>query len=209
MFFQTLLLPCFGLIASRLTLQFVVHRSQVLAFKTAQDSRRWTCCTDFTDTVSLVSFQAVGVSTCRLPEPVELTPPALPQSLRRLGYGLRSARQVLQLWQGTMKEIGGTFGSSVLSYFLFLKWLLLFNLFSFVVNFGFITIPLLVFDPSPNVPANVSFRGLEFLTGAVSSNSFSLWSHVRFCNHCNDPEDIFTALFVCVCVLMYVCVGLL
>lgn len=100
--------------------------------------------------------------------------PSLHQSLRRLGYGLRSARQVLQLWQGTMKEIGGTFGSSVLSYFLFLKWLLLFNLFSFLINFGFITIPLLVFDRSPNVPANVSFRGLELLTGAVSSNSFAL-----------------------------------
>lgn len=100
-------------------------------------------------------------------------PPSLPQSLRRVGYSVRSARQVLQLWQGTMKEIGGTFGSSVLSYFLFLKWLLLFNLFSFLINFGFITIPLLVFDPSPNVPTNVSFRGLELLTGAVSGNSFA------------------------------------
>lgn len=115
-------------------------RSQVLAFKSAQDSHELTCCADFTDAVSL--------------------------SLRRLGYGLQSAHQVLQLWQGTLKEIGGTFGSSVLSYFLFLKWLLLFNLFSFLVNFGFITIPLLVLDPSPNVPANVSFRGLELLTGA-------------------------------------------
>lgn len=67
-----------------------------------------------------------------------------------------------------MKEIGGTFGTSVLTYFLFLKWLLLFNVFSFFVNFCFITIPLLVFDPLPNVPANVSFRGLEILTGAVS-----------------------------------------
>lgn len=103
-------------------------------------------------------------------------PPPTPQSLRRLGYGLQSAHQVLQLWQGTLKEIGGTFGSSVLSYFLFLKWLLLFNLFSFLVNFGFITIPLLVFDPSPNVPANVSFRGLELLTGAVSSNSYLSFS---------------------------------
>lgn len=158
---------------SRLTLQFVFRRSQVLAFKSAQDSHELTCCADFTDTVSLVSFPAVGVLTMGLTEPGVLTEaPSAPQSLRRLGYGLQSAHQVLQLWQGTLKEIGGTFGSSVLSYFLFLKWLLLFNLFSFLVNFGFITIPLLVFDPSPNVPANVSFRGLELLTGAVSSNSY-------------------------------------
>uniref|UniRef100_A0A8D0CVH3 Transmembrane channel-like protein n=1 Tax=Sander lucioperca TaxID=283035 RepID=A0A8D0CVH3_SANLU len=88
------------------------------------------------------------------------------QSFRRCGYNLRSARQTLELWQGIMKEIGGTFGTSVLSYFVFLKWLLMFNIFSFLVNFGFITIPLLVFDPSPNIPPNVSFRGLEILTGA-------------------------------------------
>uniref|UniRef100_A0A665THQ9 Transmembrane channel-like protein n=1 Tax=Echeneis naucrates TaxID=173247 RepID=A0A665THQ9_ECHNA len=77
-----------------------------------------------------------------------------------------SARQTLELWQGVMKEIGGKFGSSVLSYFMFLKWLLMFNIFSFLVNFGFITIPLLVYDPLPNIPPNVSFRGLEILTGA-------------------------------------------
>lgn len=70
---QTLLLPCFGQIVSKLTIQFVVHRSQVLAFKMAQDSRRWTCCADFTDTVSLVSFQAIGVPTLGLPDPGELT----------------------------------------------------------------------------------------------------------------------------------------
>uniref|UniRef100_A0AAQ5YNB9 Transmembrane channel-like protein n=1 Tax=Amphiprion ocellaris TaxID=80972 RepID=A0AAQ5YNB9_AMPOC len=88
------------------------------------------------------------------------------QSFRRAGYSIKSARQTLELWQGIMKEIGGKFGSSVLSYFVFLKWLLMFNIFSFLVNFGFITIPLLVYDPSPNIPPNVSFRGLELLSGA-------------------------------------------
>uniref|UniRef100_A0A3B5AU89 Transmembrane channel-like protein n=1 Tax=Stegastes partitus TaxID=144197 RepID=A0A3B5AU89_9TELE len=84
----------------------------------------------------------------------------------RAGYTIKSTRQTLELWQGIMKEIGGKFGSSVLSYFVFLKWLLMFNIFSFLVNFGFITIPLLVHDPSPNIPQNVSFRGLELLSGA-------------------------------------------
>eukprot|EP00064_Thunnus_orientalis_P006827 superscaffoldBa00000729_g6846 len=84
----------------------------------------------------------------------------------RCGYSISSARQALELWQGIMKEIGGKFGTSVLSYFLFLKWLLMFNIFSFLVNFGFITIPVLVYNPSPNIPPNVSFTGLEILTGA-------------------------------------------
>ncbi|XP_037546198.1 transmembrane channel-like protein 5 [Nematolebias whitei] len=87
-------------------------------------------------------------------------------SFRRCAYGIQSARQTLELWHGIMKEIGGKFGSSVLTYFVFLKWLLMFNVFSFLVNFGFITIPLLVHDLSPNIPSNVSFRGLELLTGA-------------------------------------------
>ncbi|XP_070683565.1 transmembrane channel-like protein 5 [Pempheris klunzingeri] len=115
-------------------------RSQVLTFKSAKQSRKLTYFADCSENVSL--------------------------SFRRCGYGMRSARQALELWQGIMKEIGGRFGTSVLSYFLFLKWLLMFNMFSFLVNFGFITIPLLVYDPTPNIPLNVSFRGLEILTGA-------------------------------------------
>lgn len=69
-----------------------------------------------------------------------------------------------------MKEIGGRFGTSVLTYFVFLKWLLMFNVISFLINFGFITIPLLVHDQTPKAPAKVTFRGLEILTGAVSES---------------------------------------
>ncbi|KAM8773455.1 transmembrane channel-like protein 5 [Acanthopagrus schlegelii] len=115
-------------------------RSQVLAFKSAKQSRQFTCFADCTENVSV--------------------------SLRRCGYSVRSAKQSLELWQSIIKEVGGRFGTSVLSYFLFLRWLLMFNIFSFLVNFGFITIPLLVSDPTPNIPVDVSFRGLELLTGA-------------------------------------------
>ncbi|CAK6962881.1 transmembrane channel-like protein 5 [Scomber scombrus] len=115
-------------------------RNQVLAFKSSKQSHQFTCFADCSENVSL--------------------------SLRRCGYNINSARQTLELWQGIMKEIGGKFGTSVLSYFLFLKWLLMFNIFSFLVNFGLITIPVLVYDHSPNKPPNVNFRGLEILTGA-------------------------------------------
>nr|XP_009512617.1 PREDICTED: transmembrane channel-like protein 5 [Phalacrocorax carbo] len=68
----------------------------------------------------------------------------------------------LQLWHKTLKIIGTEFGTSVLSYFIFLKWLLTFNVFSFLINFSFITIPQLV-TAEPN---NLSFTGLELFTGA-------------------------------------------
>ncbi|CAN9509956.1 unnamed protein product [Ophioblennius macclurei] len=112
-------------------------RSQVLASRSFKKSQQLSCFADCSENASL--------------------------TFRRCGYNVASARQTFQLWQGTLKEIGGKFGSGVLTYFLFLKWLLMFNVFSFLVNFGFITIPLLVHGPSPS---NVTFSGLEILTGA-------------------------------------------
>ncbi|XP_056392106.1 transmembrane channel-like protein 5 isoform X2 [Hyla sarda] len=83
-------------------------------------------------------------------------------SFRRSKQMATEVLEALQLWQGTLKVIGGKFGTSILSYFNFIKWLLMFNIFSFVVNFSFITVPQFV-DMAPN---NLSFSGLELLTGA-------------------------------------------
>ncbi|XP_055773575.1 transmembrane channel-like protein 5 [Salvelinus fontinalis] len=115
-------------------------RGQVLALKSFKKSRQLNCFSDCSTTVSL--------------------------AFRRCGANMTLARQTLELWRGTMKEVGGKFGTGVLSYFKFLKWLLMFNIFSFLVNFGFITIPQLIYHPTPDIPAGVSFRGLEILTGA-------------------------------------------
>ncbi|XP_077305074.1 transmembrane channel-like protein 5 [Lithobates pipiens] len=83
-------------------------------------------------------------------------------SFQRFKQATLDVFEILELWHSTLKIIEGKFGSSILSYFVFLKWLLLFNIFSFVVNFSFITIPQFV-DMPPN---NLSFSGLELLTGA-------------------------------------------
>ncbi|KFR14422.1 Transmembrane channel-like 5, partial [Opisthocomus hoazin] len=84
------------------------------------------------------------------------------QSFRRFGNSLSEYFHLLQLWHKTLKIIGAEFGTSVLSYFIFLKWLLTFNIFSFLINFSFITIPQFV-AAEPN---NLSFMGLELFTGA-------------------------------------------
>ncbi|CAM4381124.1 unnamed protein product [Leuciscus chuanchicus] len=95
------------------------------------------------------------------------------RSFRRFRGSLASARQHLVVWQGTLKEIGGRFGTSVLSYFLFLKWLLKFNLFSLLINFCFITIPQIVH--APNISSVTGFRGLELLTGGGYFNQTVLF----------------------------------
>ncbi|XP_029595030.1 transmembrane channel-like protein 5 isoform X2 [Salmo trutta] len=115
-------------------------RGQVLALKSFKKSRQLNCFSDCSTSVSL--------------------------AFRRCGANMTLARQTLELWRGTMKEVGGKFGTGVLSYFKFLKWLLMFNIFSFLVNFGFITIPQLIYHPTPDIPTGVSFKGLEILTGA-------------------------------------------
>ncbi|XP_064818980.1 transmembrane channel-like protein 5 isoform X2 [Oncorhynchus masou masou] len=115
-------------------------RGQVLALKSFKKSRQLNCFADCSKTISL--------------------------AFRRCGANMTLAKQTLELWRGTMKEVGGKFGTGVLSYFKFLKWLLMFNIFSFLVNFGFITIPQLIYHPTPDIPAGVSFKGLEILTGA-------------------------------------------
>ncbi|KAA0705803.1 Transmembrane channel-like protein 5 [Triplophysa tibetana] len=95
------------------------------------------------------------------------------RSFRRIGASVASARQWLVVWHGTLKEIGGRFGTSVLSYFLFLKWLLKFNVFSLIINFCFITIPQIVH--APNISNVTGFRGLELLTGVGYFNQSVLF----------------------------------
>ncbi|NXM73313.1 TMC5 protein, partial [Serilophus lunatus] len=82
-------------------------------------------------------------------------------SFRRFGNTLSEYFHALQIWHKALKIIGAEFGTSVLSYFIFLKWLLNFNIFSFLINFSLITIPQLL-AAEPN---NLSFTGLELLTG--------------------------------------------
>ncbi|NWV12436.1 TMC5 protein, partial [Ptilonorhynchus violaceus] len=83
-------------------------------------------------------------------------------SFRHFENTLSEYFHLLWTWHKTLKIIGAKFGTSVLSYFVFLKWLLSFNLFSFLINFSFITIPQFL-AAEPN---NLSFTGLELLTGA-------------------------------------------
>uniref|UniRef100_A0A452TNX6 Transmembrane channel-like protein n=1 Tax=Ursus maritimus TaxID=29073 RepID=A0A452TNX6_URSMA len=81
---------------------------------------------------------------------------------RRSKNSLSELLDSVSLWQKTLKVIGGKFGTSVLSYFNFLKWLLKFNIFSFIVTFSFITIPQFTVAEKNTL----QFTGLEFFTGA-------------------------------------------
>ncbi|XP_023560446.1 transmembrane channel-like protein 5 isoform X2 [Octodon degus] len=94
---------------------------------------------------------------------------------RRSKNSLSELLSSISLWQKTLKVIGGKFGTSVLCYFNFLRWLLKFNIFSFILNLSFITVPQLTVAERNTLP----FTGLEFLTGAENLSEI-LQENVKF-----------------------------
>nr|XP_057947096.1 transmembrane channel-like protein 6b isoform X2 [Doryrhamphus excisus] len=86
-------------------------------------------------------------------------------AVRQSWYSSLSFLHSLQLWQEALKRVSGRFGSGVLSYFLFLKTLLFFNLFLFVVTCALLVLPQAVYPP-PQSGGGRNFTGLEILTGA-------------------------------------------
>lgn len=89
------------------------------------------------------------------------------QAARQSWYSWLSFVHSLQLWQVALKRVSGRFGSGVLSYFLFLKTLLFFNVFLFLLTGLFIVLPQAVHPPALSEGRH-SFTGLELFTGAVS-----------------------------------------
>ncbi|XP_015735304.1 transmembrane channel-like protein 6 isoform X2 [Coturnix japonica] len=85
---------------------------------------------------------------------------------RTVWYRFLALVHSAQPWHYALKQIGGRFGSSVLSYFLFLKTLLLFNFFSFLLLLVFVVALQAAYPPAAANPR--PFTGLELLTGAGS-----------------------------------------
>ncbi|XP_066188311.1 transmembrane channel-like protein 6 isoform X2 [Sylvia atricapilla] len=83
---------------------------------------------------------------------------------RGLWYRLLSVLRAAQPWHYALKHIGGRFGSSVLSYFVFLKTLLLLNFVSFFILLAFVVVLQAVYPPASVSPS--PFTGLELFTGA-------------------------------------------
>lgn len=104
---------------------------------------------------------------------------------RGLWYRLLSLLRSAQPWHYALKQIGGRFGSSVLSYFLFLKTLFMFNFISFSILLAFVVVVQAVYPPAPVSPQ--PFTGLELLTGAGSFTDsllyYGYYSNVTL----NDP----------------------
>ncbi|XP_044760609.1 transmembrane channel-like protein 5 [Coccinella septempunctata] len=70
-----------------------------------------------------------------------------------------------ELWYSSLKTIEGHFGSATSSYFRFLRWLFLINLFVMAVTLLFIVVPQLTFRSSSNILRQEKFKLVDILTG--------------------------------------------
>ena len=94
------------------------------------------------------------------------------QGWKHFKDNLAELKYTLQLWHSHLKKIEGNFGTDVLSYFVFLKWLLLINIPTLLLTLGFLVVPQILFRWYQQEPRgfvyNEAFTGMELLTGAVS-----------------------------------------
>ncbi|XP_041958584.1 LOW QUALITY PROTEIN: nodal modulator 1 [Alosa sapidissima] len=78
------------------------------------------------------------------------------RSLRRLRDDGMDWLRSLELWRGDIHMIEGMFGTGILSYFSFLRFLVLLNFVMFLLMFGFVIFPIIV---APRASGNITYHG--------------------------------------------------
>ncbi|XP_031430767.1 transmembrane channel-like protein 6b isoform X2 [Clupea harengus] len=109
---------------------------------------------------------------------------------RQTWYSCLSLLSSLQLWHTALKTVSGRFGTGVLSYFVFLRTLLFFNIFLFSVTGLFLVLPQAVFSSGLNSTTGPS--GLELLTGGgcftESVMFYGYYTNATLKEHCVQKE---------------------
>jgi len=77
----------------------------------------------------------------------------LSTNIKRVYSRFQDAIHNLELWRSDLKEVEGQFGSGVVSYFNFLRWLVFLNLLIFILEFGIVVLPTVIIC-SKELPVN-------------------------------------------------------
>ncbi|XP_077086810.1 transmembrane channel-like protein 6 [Siphateles boraxobius] len=132
--------------------------------------------------------------------------------------GKLSQQKSIQLWQKVLKNISARFGSGILSYFIFLRRLLLYNIVFFLINGPFLLLPQISNPPPPSKDEHTDLwmlTGTGILTDTVmfyghyiNSTSGNCQAKTEMCpNNYNIPLayifTIGTGMFVTCVMLVY------
>ncbi|CAB1344572.1 unnamed protein product [Coregonus sp. 'balchen'] len=80
------------------------------------------------------------------------------RTLRRLKEDGFEMLSNLELWRGDIHVIEGMFGTGILSYFSFLRFLVLLNIVMFLLMFGFVMLPIIT---APHASGNTTFNHVD------------------------------------------------
>lgn len=86
----------------------------------------------------------------------------------------------MELWRNSLKTIEGNFGTGVVAYFLFLRWLMFLNLAIFVLIFAFVVIPQIVLqeptekDCDPNESNSTACCTANYMNETTNNDFFIL-----------------------------------
>ncbi|XP_018336056.1 transmembrane channel-like protein 7 isoform X1 [Agrilus planipennis] len=79
----------------------------------------------------------------------------------------------LELWKGEMKKIEGNFGTGVVAYFLFIKWLMVLNFCIFLLIFLFIILPTILFNYEEELTCTGELNSTQCCSAQYYNQSFS------------------------------------
>uniref|UniRef100_A0A8C7RNV3 Transmembrane channel-like protein n=1 Tax=Oncorhynchus mykiss TaxID=8022 RepID=A0A8C7RNV3_ONCMY len=105
------------------------------------------------------------------------------RTLRRLKEDGFEMLSNLELWRGDIHVIEGMFGTGILSYFSFLRFLVLLNFIMFLLMFGFVMLPIIT---APHASGNTTFNHVDGNTGFTNYPSTSRRGLVVFHQHITD-----------------------
>lgn len=77
----------------------------------------------------------------------------------------------MELWRSSLKKIEGNFGTGVVAYFVFLRWLMILNLLIFSIIFVFIILPQFVLIEPKDLPCDVSAEPISVQRLVVQENN--------------------------------------
>lgn len=80
---------------------------------------------------------------------------------QHLSYQWKEIYSKLQIWKSTLKKIEGKYGTGVVTYFLFIKWLMYLNLVTFIFFFVFVIFPPILSDLIKDIEVTLPCREID------------------------------------------------